>query len=198
VQATTVSVVLLAMVGIAVIVLAFMRDRARKGIKPFQITDKDKVEARKFAAEFAPRKLTGQLLGSLGMLLIIASLYPSDSTDVTWKTNLFIAATGVCLVFVGTLLVRPPRARPPYWRTAVWGTICSGCFLLLIVCVVYVVRTPREEIPRWVKTVTFLLIVTATLSAIACFLNGVKSFLGQKSNENAVPDPADRSGDKLA
>lgn len=179
--------------GILVIIALFVRDRAKQGIRPLQVTDKDKAQLQEFCAEFAPRRLAGQLIGTLGALIVVAAFYgvvSSDSSTPKWRTLFFMLITGVALVVAGGLLVKPPRHRPRYWRTAVSGVVCSACSLLFFVCVVIVVRTPKDHIPRWLWGVIGLLIVVGTFAAIVCIHSGIVDVLSVrlgKSEEGKEP-----------
>lgn len=67
-----------AIIFIAVATLAilglFVRSRARQGIRPLELTDKDRAEFREVRREFGIRRVLGRLLGALGGILVVAGL----------------------------------------------------------------------------------------------------------------------------
>jgi hypothetical protein len=165
------------------IVGVFLWSRLRQGIPILAVTDKDKTQLQEMCTEFAPRRFVGRLIGALGALIVMAAFYDvisSESPTPKWSTFLFMLVTGVGLVLVASWLLKQPRPRPRYWRTAISGIVCSGCSVLFFVCVVVVVRTPKEHIPRWLWGVIGLLIVVGTFAAIACIHSGIMDALGAK------------------
>lgn len=169
------------------IVGVFLRSRLRRGIPILAVTDKDKTQFQELCTEFAPRRFMGQLIGTFGSLIVVCAFYgviSSESPTPKWGTFFFMLVTGVGLVLAASWLLKEPRPRPRYWRTAVSGVVCSACYLLFFVCVVVVVRTPKEHIPRWLWGVIGLLIVVGTFAAIACIHSGIMDVLSAKSDKS--------------
>ncbi len=184
--------VLLITLSVLVILALFVRSRTREGGHPFEITDKDKADFRKaghdLRSEFAPRKLVGQLLATLGSLLIACSFYPSDNWR--WRTAFAMLVSGVGLTLAGAWLAKAPKPRPPYWRAAVWGVVCSICLLVSFTCVLAIAPIPRERIPDWLRTLLALALVVGLLSAIMCIAHAVTDFVKSRSaGVQASPDP---------
>jgi len=179
--------VLFLVVAIGTILVLFMRSRKREGVGLFEISDKDKAEFREtgseIAKEFAPRRLVGQLLATLGSLLVMAGFYPTDS--IKWSTTFGMFFTGVGLILAGGWLAKPGRPRPRYWWPALWGMVTSSSLLLLLVCAVYIVRTPANRIPNWVRDVVALLVVVALPSALCCIIAGVRDAIGSRKDTHA-------------
>ncbi len=178
---------LFAVLGILAIIALFLRDRARQGIPPLEVTAKDKAQLQEICTEVAPRRFAARLIGTFGTLIVTAAFYgviSSDSPRPKWSTFLSMLVTGVGLVLLASWLIKPPRPRPPYWRTAVSGLVCSICALLFFVSVVVVVRTPKEQIPRWLWGLVGLLIVVGSFAAIACLHSGIMDWLQARSKKD--------------
>ena len=188
--------VLFLAVAIGTILVLFIRSRRREGVRIFAISDKDKTDFQKvgseIASEFAPRRLAGQLLATLGSLLVMAGFYPSES--MKWSTTFGMFFTGVGLVLAGGWLAKPGRPRPRFWWAAMWGVITSSSLLLLLVCVIYIVRTPKNQIPNWVRDVLALLVVVSLPSALFCIIAGVRDAIGSRRDMRAeeLPQVNDR------
>lgn len=178
-------------IAIGAILVLFMRSRKRESVRLFGISDKDKADFREtsseITSEFAPRRLAGKLLATLGSLLVMAGFYPSDSTK--WSTTFGMFFTGVALVLAGAWLAKPGRPRPRYWWAAAWGMVTSTSLLLLLVCVVYIGRTPKNQIPNWVRDVVALLVVVSLPSALFCIIAGARDAIGSRRDKRAEEPP---------
>jgi|SRR5882724_5923526 len=96
--------------GTLVILAMFVQSRKRKGIRPFEITDKDKAQFKEMRREFGIRKLLVGFIGGLGALFCLSGitypLYADSNPDLGWRDAFRCLAFGAFLVFCAWLLTR--------------------------------------------------------------------------------------------
>jgi len=97
-------------VALVAILVMFMRERARMGIRPFELTDADKAQLKKMRRESGIRRLLAGFIGSLGAASCVAGItYPifaASNPDLSWRDAFQCLALGAFLVFCAWLLVR--------------------------------------------------------------------------------------------
>ena len=111
-----IAVIIFAVSGTLAIIALFVRDRAREGIRPLEITNKDKADLKDLKEwgrrEFAPRRFFGGLLGQFGGICILAgflSPFYADTVPMDWWASAYCIVVGLVLVFFATRLVKHSR-----------------------------------------------------------------------------------------
>ncbi len=99
-----IAAIVFAVLGTAAIVVFFLRDRAREGVRPFEVTDKDKEQFHEMRRELGIRRGFGRLLGTFGGFLVVAGvcspLYSDSSSRGDWHMMVVMIALGFLLVYV--------------------------------------------------------------------------------------------------
>ncbi|HVU28341.1 MAG TPA: hypothetical protein VHG71_11480 [Verrucomicrobiae bacterium] len=92
-----------AIVGISVIVWIFVRSRKREGIRPLQVTDKDRKQFREMRRELNIWRFSASFLGGLGALALVAGMMSFFGLDTSgspdWRGGVD------CFVFGGILIL---------------------------------------------------------------------------------------------
>jgi len=170
-----------------------VRSRKRGGVRPLESTARDKSQITEMRKDFAPGRFTARILGSLGMLFLIASFYPSD-TPVSWGTRFRMVAISVGLIFLAIWLAKPP-SRPHWWWAVTWGMAASACFISLVACMIINYRTPASHghhLQNWLLSSAVLAMVIGVPSALLCLIYGLGVLLNSTEikvgNQNAPVD----------
>ncbi len=169
--------------------IVYVSARRREGVRPFEITDKDRKDFQK-VKEYTPGRIAAQLLFSFGFLFVMATFYPSDD-PMSLGTRFGCLIFGVGLIALAVWIAKP-RQRPRWWWTVTWGMSSSASYILLFVSLIIIKQTPVSHghpLPNWLLSMTTLAIVIGIPSAILCLIYGVGMLIGMKSekrNENPV------------
>ena len=174
----------LSLILIPVFLAIYVRDRARKreGVRPFELTAREKSQREEMRKDLTPARLLARFLGPLGMLFLMASFYPLD-TPVSWGTRFTMVAFGVGLIALTFWLVKP-RSRPHWWWAVTWGMAASACFVALVACMIITYRTPVSHghpLPGWLLTSVALAMVIGVPSALLCLIYGAGVLLNSTS-----------------
>ena len=164
--------------SLILVLVIYVRARKREGVRPFELTAKDKSQI----ADLAPGKLAAKFLGTFGMLFLMASFYPSD-TPVSWSTRFTMVGIGVGLIALTFWLVKP-RSRPRWWWAVTWGMAASACFVMSVTCLIINYHMPVSHghpQPGWLLTSVTLAVVIGVPSALLCLIYGVGVLLNSTS-----------------
>lgn len=92
-----------AVVGILVIVWLFVRSRRREGIRPLEVTDKDRKQFREMRRELNIWRFSARFLGGLGALALVSGMMSFFGLDTSGKPDW---RSGIdCFVFGGILIL---------------------------------------------------------------------------------------------
>lgn len=93
----------LMLAGVSVIVLVFLRSRRKEGIRPLQVTEKDRMQFREIRRDLNIWRFSARLLGGFGVLALGAgmmSIFGLDSSGkIDWRGSI------VCFVFGGIFIL---------------------------------------------------------------------------------------------
>lgn len=108
-----IAAIIFIVLGTLTIVAIFARSRGREGIRPFEVTDKDRAQFQELRRELGFRRVLGRLLGTFGGLLIVGAIcspfYRDSSFEAAWYTIVLMMALGLFLVLCAVPLVRHSR-----------------------------------------------------------------------------------------
>jgi len=182
------------LLAVATIIAMFVRSKKRDGLP--LISDRERQQLRELRHDLSPNMIAGKILGTIGMLVALGAfldLKPNaDSSSTKLSRTFFMLIIGIGLIFVAVLLMKPRAPRPRYFYPAIWGIVCSACALLFSICTVYIARTPREQIPRWVWDATVFVVVVGLFSAIASITTGISVVFFNKSSEAVETIPGNK------
>ena len=91
-----------ALLGILVVVWLFLQSRKREGVRPLEVTAKDKAQLQEMRREFNIWRLLARFLGGLGALLLVAGMMSFFGIDSSGKPD--VQGGIVCFVFGGILI----------------------------------------------------------------------------------------------
>ena len=168
--------------SLILVLVMYARSRKREGLRPFELTTKDKSQFKEMREDLTPARLLARFLGSFGMLFLVASFYPFDTT-VSWGDRFIMVGLGVGLIALTICLVKP-RSRPRWWWAVTWGMAASACFVLLVTCMIITYRTPvshGHHLPGWLLNSAVLAMVIGVPSALLCLIYGAGVLLNSTS-----------------
>jgi hypothetical protein len=104
---TAVIFILLAML---ICITMFVWSSMREGVRPFEITEKDRADLKDIRQELGFRRVLGRLLGMFGGILIISGVfsgvYPEFSARDDWGTIFYMIALGLVSVLCGVRFIK--------------------------------------------------------------------------------------------
>src|SRR5437660_11671496 len=93
--------IMFTLLGTSAIIAIFVRSRAREGIRPFELTDKDKAQFQEMRSALGIRRVLGRFLGWFGGLFLIAGisspLYWGASGREDWSAAASLTGLGLVL-----------------------------------------------------------------------------------------------------
>jgi drug/metabolite transporter (DMT)-like permease len=138
----------------------------------------EKGETRKTRGEFSPRKLFGQLVGSLGglfMTVAVGSSFRSgESGRLKYGAAVSLALFGIFLVLCAALLLKSPifENKPALWFPAVSGFVCSCSVLVFTAAMLVKVRIQHSEAMDPGDYILLCSALSGVVSAIVCIITG--------------------------
>jgi len=96
--------IILAIVGILTVTLLFLRDRARQGIRPLEITERDRAQLQEMRRELSIRNVLGTAFLLVGYVSLVGGIAEALFRVITgtrlvdWHGTAFLIVLGLLLI----------------------------------------------------------------------------------------------------